>query len=407
MSRLVLGLGGTVDYEIAWDSSVIEELIAAYDVRAEDLTTWRPVQSERDLLVAVLAFMSDGAGGERFVASSELIAQFAGRFDKRITLGGTPVRAAAAMRALGVTSKIHLVSIDDHVRRLLPEGCTYLCSADDDSTDPHLIVQYGKGARVRAADIDICAPHANRVILANDPPNLELRLSPDLPGVLADAEVFLISGFNVMQSADLLDERLGTIKECLRQLPPEATVFYEDSGFHVPALSGHVRAALIEDVDVYSMNEDEMQAYLGRSLDLLDPGQMAVALGELQALIPAKTLVVHTKYWALALGRGAAGYEDCLRGGITMATTRYRHGDVYGEDEYRGVALLPVNAAGAAFATALQDLAAAPQGSTDGMVCCVPAFVVEVDRPTTIGLGDTFVGGFLAALATRPAVARA
>ena len=28
----------------------------------------------------------------------------------------------------------------------------------------------------------------------------------------------------------------------------------------------------------------------------------------------------------------------------------------------------------------------------------VPAYVVDVARPTTIGLGDTFVGGFLAAV---------
>ena len=30
-----------------------------------------------------------------------------------------------------------------------------------------------------------------------------------------------------------------------------------------------------------------------------------------------------------------------------------------------------------------------------------PAYALDVPRPTTIGLGDTFVGGFLAALAGR------
>jgi hypothetical protein len=31
-------------------------------------------------------------------------------------------------------------------------------------------------------------------------------------------------------------------------------------------------------------------------------------------------------------------------------------------------------------------------------VCCVPAHVLVSETPTTVGLGDTFVGGFVAAL---------
>jgi hypothetical protein len=124
VENLVLGLGGTVDYEIVWDSSVIEGLVAEYDIRTSDLTTTIPVDSERDLVVVLLGFVRDGVGGERFVASSDIVERFAARFDKRITLGGTPVRAAMAMEVLGVTCTVHLVSIDDHVRRLLPAGCT-------------------------------------------------------------------------------------------------------------------------------------------------------------------------------------------------------------------------------------------------------------------------------------------
>lgn len=392
-AKLVLGLGGTVDYEIAWDSRVFEELVAAYAIRDAELNISRPIQDERDLVIAVLGFMKVGAGGERFVATSDLLAAFAARFDMRVTLGGTPVRAAAAMGALGVTGTLHLVSIDDDVRRLLPAGCAYICSAREDSTDPHLIVQYSQGAQVRSGDIDIRAPHPNRVILVNDPPNRELLLSDELPAVLSDAAVFLISGFNTMQSADLLDQRLLELKQHMGHLPPDAIVFYEDAGFHFPQLSQRVRDALVASVDVYSLNEDEMQAYLGRPLDLLDPDAMASALDELRTLIPATTLVVHTKYWSLALGERAHDYADGLRGGITMASTRYRYGDHYGEREYREVGhRLPSNPGGAQFAEKLET----KMGHT---VCCIAGLVVDTPHPTTIGLGDTFVGGFIAALA--------
>jgi len=389
---LVLGLGGTVDYEIAWDSGVVEGLVTEYSIGASELSTAVPVRSERDLVVSLLSFLKDGAGGERFVASSDIVETFAARFDKRITLGGTCVRAAMAMRALGVTCTLHLVSIDDHVRRLLPAGCAYICSAERDTTDPHLIVQFNTGASVRAGDIDLCAPHPNRVIYTNDPPNRELVLSDELGSVLSQAEVFMISGFNVIQDPDVLHQRLRGIRQHMRQLPPDAVVFYEDSGFHVPSLSLHVRDALIDVIDVYSMNEDEVQAYLGRRLSLLDADDMEPALRELHALIPASTLVVHTKHWSLALGERAGAYAASLQGGITMASTRYCFGDGFTAREYREVGGYPVNPGGTDFATAIE-------GRLGSAVRCLPAFDLRVDHPTTIGLGDTFVGGFIAALA--------
>ncbi|WP_241976269.1 ADP-dependent glucokinase/phosphofructokinase [Cryobacterium algoricola] len=392
--KLVLGLGGTVDYEIAWDSRVIEHLIREYSIRASELDASIPVMSERDLVVTLLAFLAGGAGGERFVASSDIVETFAARFDRRITLGGTCVRAAMAMQALGVESTVHLVSIDDHVRRLLPAGCAYLCSADHDTTDPHLIVQFSAGARVQAGDIDLDAPHPNRVIYANDPPNERLLLSEGLGEALREAEIFLISGFNVIQDTDLLRERLLDIRQHMQQLPLDAVVYYEDAGFHVPAMSRYVRDALIGVIDVYSMNEDEMQAYLGRPVDLLAVDEVAEALRELQLLIPAATLVVHTKYWSLALGELAASYAASLQGGITMASTRYCYGDDFTERDYREIDSRVPSVLGTRFAADLEDR----MGPT---VRCLPAFALTVAAPTTIGLGDSFVGGFIAALARR------
>ncbi len=187
MSERVLGLGGTVDYEIAWDSAVIEDLVDDYAIRADELDARIPVVDERSLVVTLLAFLRDGVGGERFVASSDIVEVFAARFDTRITLGGTCVRAAIAMRSLGLTSLVHLVSIDDHVRALLPEGVEYVSSASADSTDPHLIVQFAAGAAVRRGELELVAPHPNRIIYTNDAPNRELVLSDDLGTALGDA----------------------------------------------------------------------------------------------------------------------------------------------------------------------------------------------------------------------------
>ena len=388
--HLVLGLGGTVDFEIEWDSAVFERLIEAYDIAPDDLSTTVPITDERALVVTVLAFLERGVGGERFVASSDIVRAFAARFRTRITLGGTGVRAGIAMESLGVPSVQHLVSIDDNVRRLLPASITWICSAGRDTLDPHLIVQFAAGTRVAAGGIDITAPSPNRVILADDPPNRQMRLSPELAPTLQGAAAFLVSGFNTMKDERLLDSRLDDLLGAMTELPDGALVFYEDAGFYEPEFSARVRRRLLPHIDVYSLNEDELQDYLGRELDLLDPEAMAAALLDAQAAIPAPVLVVHTRYWALAFGVGAEAYRAALVGGITMAATRYRVGDGHDADDYAATGQLPTHEGGTAFAAAIEE-------RFPGIVACIPAHVLITETPTTIGLGDSFVGGFLAA----------
>ncbi|KRD41389.1 hypothetical protein ASE38_17470 [Cellulomonas sp. Root930] len=394
-TRFVLGMGGTVDYEIRWDTAVLEQLAAEHGIGPEDLDLSAPVESVRDLVRSLLAFVRDGVGGERFVASSDIVEEFAARFPKEVTLGGTCVRAAIAMDVLGVPSTMHLVSIDDNVRRLLPASVDYVSSATEDTLDPHLIVQYPAGTRVRVGDVELVAPHPNRIIYANDPPHRELRIAADLPDALRTADVFLLSSFNVIQDPATLESRLTQVREAMRVLPPDALVVFEDAGYHVPALSRRVRDEMVWAADVYSLNEDEMQAYLGRPVDLLDAPTVAKAVGELHALVPAPTLVVHTKYWALAVGQRAAALRPALVGGITMASTRYRLGDGFTADDYAATRAMAAPAVGQRVSADVADL-------LGGDACVVPALdLSDVAAPTTIGLGDSFVGGFLAALDRR------
>ncbi len=96
---LVLGLGGTVDYEIRWDAAVLSALAEGYGIRSDELTTTTPIIDERALVVTVLAFLATGGGGERFVLSSDIVERFAAHFDVEITLGGTGVRRGSPSTA--------------------------------------------------------------------------------------------------------------------------------------------------------------------------------------------------------------------------------------------------------------------------------------------------------------------
>jgi ADP-dependent phosphofructokinase/glucokinase len=394
--HVVLGLGGGIDYELKLAASTMEQLVEQYRVRSAELTTQGAVTNERDLVISILAYIAKGGGGEHFVASSDALQAFTRRFPHRTSLGGTSIRAAIAMSRLGVPSTLHLVSVNDVIRRMLPATCDYIASGHEDTFFPHLIAQYDQGLHVQAGDIDVRAPFPNRLIYVNDAVNEALVLADELGCRLRDAGVFLISGFNAIRDPGVLDERLSTLRSHMRGLPAEATVYYEDAGFHEPAFSRRIRDALVDVIDVYGLNEDEMYSYLGHPVDLFSVSDVARALTSLRTLIPAPTLLVHTKYWSAAFGEDAMKCAGPLDDGTVIASTRYSHGDEYTDEHCAAMRRRPRRTEAIEFAAALQE-------RMGGVVRCVPSFELDVAEPTTIGLGDTFVGGFLASVVRRKA----
>jgi len=389
--KIALGLGDNTDYELVWNSGMYESLITRYGIHDSELSSNIEINSERDLVVTILSFLKSGNGGERFVSSSDILEKFSQNFDNKITLGGTSIRSAIAMRKLGYTSALHLVTINDHVRRLMPQDSPYVCSNTEDSSYPHVIIQFRKDTRVKAGDIDICATRSNRIIYDNDVDNILMNLNRDYSSLITEARVFLISGFNAMQSEELLFNRLESTLEIMKSLPKDALVYYEDACFYNPDFSPLVHSRLLGRIDIFGLNEDELQLYLGREVDLLDAFQMKAALEDIQKIIPVPLIVVHSMYWALAYGENAARVSNALHGGITMATTRFRFGDDFTVDNYQETGSLAPNQAGAKFAGEIQKL-------VGDKICCKPVVHVEESNATTIGLGDAFVGGFLPGL---------
>lgn len=389
--RIALGFGNNVDYEIVWHAETLNKLVAEHRIYDAELGRSKAINSERELVASILGYVKAGQGGEQFVADSGLIERFANRFQKKITLGGTPVRAAIAMSKLGHTAALHLVSMNDDVRRLLPLGCPWLCSNPRDSHYPHLIVQYDRDALIQANDIRIMAPAANRLIYHCNTDNVAMRLNRDFADLLTNARALLVSGFNAMQSEERLIARLETLCELLEKLPADAVVFCEDGGYYDARFRRRLQATLGSRIDVYSMNEDELQEQVGAPIALDDARTVLAALDWLHGRISAKTLVVHTRRWALAHGGGAQQYAVALRAGVTLATTRFCHGDGWKLADYRAMQARQPQPATARFAAAVN--------AHRSDACCVPVAAVEPRNATSIGLGDAFVGGFMTALA--------
>ena len=395
---VVLGFGAAVDREVTWDPVVLAELAEHHGIGPDDLVAVGPIRTERDLVASVLGYLGRGAGGERRVDEPAVITRFSDRFDGVTSLGGTCVRAARAMRGLGTSSVVHLSFVDDEVRRLLPEGTAYLVADTDEATYPHLIVQYPSGARVRTERLDLVAPRANRLIYVNDPANERLALSDDLAASVADASVFLVSGLNAIRTVPELRERLDHIEVCIGAARRDGLVFYEDAGFHEPELADVARSHMVRLVDVYSLSDEELGAVLGRDVDPLDAADVLDAVTTVAARVDVPVLVVHSRHWALAVGAAASHVAPALATGVAVATARYAYGSSATAADVSSVRAAPLDAGTARFAAGLAVLGGSSR------IACAPVPTLEVATPTTVGLGDTFVGGFLAECAASPTI---
>lgn len=390
-SEIVLGLGGTVDYEVVWDQETIQNLVSREEITSRDLTDFEEITTYRELIVSMLNFLAGGDGGERFVADPSIIFQFSREVPFRTTLGGTPVRAAMAMDVRGLASTVHLVSTNQETRDLLPATTQIFSSAEKDTLYPHLIIQFPAGARISLPDGELESSRANRVIYTHDPDNEALRISPELGKRLSAAKIFLISGLNIFHEVSELSQRLNELSEHMASLADDAVVIFEDAGYHVRSLADCVHAAIVPRVDVYSMNEDEAQGYVGREVSLHDGLAVANLFRDLREKFPVPALLVHTHLWAAIVGPQASGYRGALEAAVVGASARFLHGDELKASDFVDLGALPRRSdVGRVEAALIQEFS--------DEVIFVPGFELTTTTPTTIGLGDSFIGGFIGQL---------
>lgn len=386
--RVALGFGNNVDYEIEWNGSLIENLCRQYQISSGDIHEYREVIDERELLCSILFHLAEGSGKEIYISESDIVETFSRRFTRRVTMGGTAIRAALAMSRMGAASALHLVTMNDAVRACLPEECSYICSSEQDSSYPHLIVQFKTGDRISTDQLEITAPMANRIIYTNDPDNASMHINEKFIQLLDQARIMLVSGFNVIENAQTLKARLEKVRRIAAALPGNTVVFSESGCYFEEEMQWRFLRELGDIIDIYSMNEEEMQLLLKRRVNLLNAKDMASALETLHRAVGTRYVLVHAHCWAVLYGKGAGRYSRALESAVTMATTRFRFGDAFSKEQYASTRDLPVPEERRMFISEIQEL-------LGKFVCVKPVGIVSETEVTTIGLGDSFVGGFM------------
>lgn len=200
---------------------------------------------------------------------------------------------------------------------------------DQNKIFPHVVLQCHKGVRIQANDIDFVTPRENRILISRDEDSLNMPVLPDEFGkMIGGCEVFLLGSFSELLDTDVLKDRMEKTKKLFSYLPDEAVVVMEDGCYVKKNFRGYVHRQLAPQIDVLSMNEDELQQYIGKSIDILDPEAVEEAVNYVYDHSGIKLILVHSAAWALVYGENAAAMKAISEGGVTMAATRFRIGDI-------------------------------------------------------------------------------
>ncbi len=393
--KIAMGFHTCVDYELKWDTHVVEKQIRAFDIHADELKMDTEVDSERAIWIVMLAHLKEGIGGEMVPATSEACEQFAAHFEYEITMGGTPTRAAIVLDRLGYPTALQTSCYNEHVKRLMPEHVHALPGVEPghDKIYPHVVLQCRGGVRIHANDIDFVTPRENRLMVSRDEDSLNMPILPETFGaMIEDAEVFLLGCFSEILDRDILEECIEKTKALFSHLPEDALVVAEDGCYVKKDFRYYVHEQLASVVDILSMNEDELQEYIGKKINLLDSEAVKDAVEYVHRNSGIPTILVHSAAWVLAYGEKAQIMHKALEGGVAMAATRFRLGDNFTPEDYAETENMPGKPQNITFCEEMKEM-------LGENICCIPCKdLSHIEHPTVVGLGDSFAGGLLPGL---------
>ena len=152
--KIAMGFHTCVDYELFWDTSVVEEQIKRLDIHDNELKLDIDILSERDIWLVSLAHLKEGIGCEVIPKTETQSKSFAKHFEYKITLGGTATRAAIAISRLGYPSLIQTSCYNEYVRKLLPDCIRAIPGVKDkEIVYPHIVLQCAGGVKIKAKDL--------------------------------------------------------------------------------------------------------------------------------------------------------------------------------------------------------------------------------------------------------------
>lgn len=425
--QLAVGFTNSVDRIVTLDGNHLASLAASLAVTAPLAAAANPdhAATPAEFVRSLMHFIRTGRGGEVWLDHPDLGAWIATTFQGRAQVGGTGVRAANTLAALGFSTLLHVTSlgpeqaslIDNSGRVLIPtaDGLATPNAAirPDDPIREHFIFEFQAGLTVPLPSGPVVAPEANRVIVSLHPGNLDHPIDEHYVAAVANPESrirwTLVSGFSQVVGVTMARARVSETMSAIarwRQKPNPPRVHLELGAMPDPETFAVVRDHLIPAVDSLGLNEDELTATL--SVAGLPPPDghkaMIAALDRLQLDLGIPRLGLHTRHCCVTITQSDPFTEqNALLYASAVACSFARRAEFpTPADLQQTLEQCAVSPTGRALAASLADHGVPPVEPRVGRLgdrWLVAAPTLAIAHPaSTIGLGDSFTGALLAML---------
>lgn len=393
------------DFDIEQFNDLLDKYIGDYkNLKLEIAGKIRTIE---ELLETISYYCVHGIGGEVDIENVELINQV---FSYQTAIGGTGVQAAMALANIGCSSIVHLTDDSEEVCNILQNPYVYtvdhqkrLVHTDEVSSiqeqEVHFIIQFKKGDRIKLGNWKKIIPCSNRLILTKVTVNEEVPFHENYFWWIERNAKFVhsnvLSSFNCIQNRIVLEQRLNQVEKHIkryREQNPEGIVYFEDAHYHSEDIKKMCMDIVYSSVDIVSMNEEELyytSKMYGVDVDLNDVFSCICAMEMIRNKFAIKKgVVVHTKDYSMYVGsKMNANIENGLIYGNMVATAKAQAGTYGSLKSMEEVLKLDLSQKGIECYEKIQ------KSEYRERAILVPSKYIDKPR-YTIGLGDSFVGGF-------------
>ncbi len=411
--KIAIGYTSDLDVVVKWDTKIFAELIDIYLKQTPFLQDNDSIDSMEALVRIVSYYMIHGLGGEVNLSNFDVCMDIEKRFETEFALGGTGAQSAVALAAVGFNSIVHITDMSKEVIRLMDgkglkiitkDGVTPIIEGvTSELPVRHIIFQYPKGEKILINGVEYETPVSNRLIIDYDQIHKYMPIEIDFLNYCEinakSLYAYSISGFNAIVDTNIIKNKLDDLAahySRLKKNNPNCIIYLEDAHYLNPEVKELLFTGLARYIDILGMNEEELieqTRRYGHSIDKNSLSSVLAGLAVMLAKYPVKGIVMHTKDYSMYYGSGIKGIniEKGLTLGNLMSGTRAKTGRYGSYLECEDTLELPLSEVGISFAKQLSEI------DTDKCVHIVPSKYMEHPK-YTIGLGDTFVAGFLISL---------
>jgi ADP-dependent phosphofructokinase/glucokinase len=410
--ELAIGYTSDLDVLLEWDKDTVNDIFSAY-LKTEPVINSNDTIDSIESLARILGYyMINGLGGEADITDSKVCDYLSLRFNTKNGLGGTCAQQAVAIGKIGIPALVHITDRSKEVCEFMDgvglntvteKGVVPLMeSATDDPPVLHMILQFPKGEKIVINGRTVEIPLSNRLILDFDMIHKHVPLEkPFLNYCENNAEklaLYSISGFNAILDPAIMRQRVDELTAHFNNIKSknqDCMVYLEGAFYLNPEVKDVVFGELANSIDFLGMNEEELVEHVEKHGKAIDKDSFPSVLNGLEHMLqkfPVTGIILHTKDYSMYYGTQVKtiDVEMGLTMGNLLSGTRARIGEYGSYKDCSGTLELPLSEVGIAFAEQLEKIL------SNRYIKIVPSRYLEHPR-CTIGLGDTFVAGFLTA----------